>query len=229
MPGGADTHAAAPDDATLLVRLKAGDEAAFAALVRRYRATMLRVARSYVSSDAVAEEVVQEAWLGFLKGLDAFEERSSVKTWLFRILVNRAMTRGQREARALPFSSFGDPAEDEGPTVSAERFGRDGAWATPPRPFELPETRAELLELRLQLREALAALPDRQRIVVTLHDVEGLATEEVAEALGLTTNNVRVLLHRGRARLQAALAGYVDGVAAANGSNEAAAGEDEGA
>ncbi len=224
-----NTRGGAPDDATLLSRLKDGDEAAFAALVRRYQATMLRVARAYVSSDAVAEEVVQEAWLGLLKGLDTFEARSSVKTWLFRILVNRAMTRGQREARVLPFSSFGDPGEDEGPTVGADRFARDGAWATPPRPFELPATRAELLELRAQLRAALAELPARQRIIVTLHDVEGLSTEDVAGALGLTTNNVRVLLHRGRARLQAALADYVAIDGARSASNEAATAEDQGA
>lgn len=221
MAAAPDTRPGAPDDATLLARLKAGDEVAFNLLVRRYRPTMLRVARSYVSTDAVAEEVVQEAWLGFLKGLASFEQRSSVKTWLFRILVNRAMTRGQREARVLPFSSMGDPAEDEGPTVSAERFARDGAWATPPRPFEVPEARAELLELRGQLREALAGLPDRQRLVVTLHDVEGLSTEEVAEVLELTPNNARVLLHRGRARLQAALAAYVSGGVVAGESNEA--------
>ncbi len=227
MAGAPNTRGGTPDDATLLSRLREGDEAAFAALVRRYQATMLRVARAYVSTDAVAEEVVQEAWLGLLKGLDTFEARSSVKTWLFRILVNRAMTRGQREARALPFSSLGDPAEDEGPTVSADRFARDGAWATPPRPFELPSARAELLELRAQLREALAGLPARQRIVVTLHDVEGMSTEEVAEALGLTTNNVRVLLHRARARLQAALAVYVTTDGALGVSNEAATAEDE--
>lgn len=226
MAAGADTRPGAPDDDTLLSRLQAGDEDAFATLVRRYRPTMLRVARSYVSSDAVAEEVVQEAWLGFLRGLDRFEHRSSVKTWLFRILVNRAMTRGQREARALPFSSLAEPGEDEGPTVSAERFARDGAWATPPRPFELPESRAELLELRGQLRVALGELPDRQRLVVTLHDVEGLSTEEVAEVLELTTNNVRVLLHRGRARLQTALTAYVDGTAVNGASNEAAPGQD---
>lgn len=229
MAGGPHTRSGAPDDATLLARLRAGDEEAFAELVRRYRPAMLRVARAYVSSDAVAEEVVQEAWVGALRGLDRFEARSSVKTWLFRILVNRAMTRGQREARAVPFSSLGDPAEDEGPTVSAERFARDGAWATPPRPFQLPAERAELLELRGQLRDALAALPARQRIVVTLHDVEGLSTEEVAEALDLTTNNVRVLLHRGRARLQAALADYVGDGAPVHGSNEAASERDQGA
>ncbi len=227
MAAGPDTRPGAPDDATLLDRLKAGDEAAFAGLVRRYRPTMLRVARSYVSSDAVAEEVVQEAWLGFLKGLDRFERRSSVKTWLFRILVNRAMTRGQREARVLPFSSVADSAEDAGATVSAERFARDGAWATPPRPFELPEARAELLELRGQLRDALAALPTRQRLVVTLHDVEGLPTEEVAEVLELTANNVRVLLHRGRARLQATLAGYVGDALGTDESNKAPGGGDQ--
>jgi RNA polymerase sigma-70 factor (ECF subfamily) len=223
---GLPSRPGAPDDHTLVQRLKAGDEQAFSALVARYRPTMLRVARSYVSTDAVAEEVVQEAWLGLLKGLATFEARSSVKTWLFRILVNRAMTRGQREARALPFSSLGDPSEDEGPTVSAERFGRDGAWATPPRPFELPERRTELLELRSELRAALAALPARQRIVVTLHDVEGMSTEEVGEALGLTANNVRVLLHRARARLQAGLAEYMSSDAIS--SNEAAGQKDNG-
>ncbi len=210
-------NASADADERLLVRLRDGDESAFSELVSRHHATMVRVARSYVSSDAVAEEVTQETWLGVLKGLDRFEQRSSLRTWLFSILVNRALTRGQREARSVPFSSLAPADEDASPTVAAERFASDGAWASPPRPFELPQERAAALELRERLREALGKLPERQAVVVTVHDVEGLESDEVAKVLGLSVNNVRVLLHRGRAKLQAALAEYVLGPQASAG------------
>jgi RNA polymerase sigma-70 factor (ECF subfamily) len=172
---------------------------------------MVRVARGYVASDAIAEEVAQETWLGLLKGLERFEQRSSLRTWLFSILVNRALTRGQREARTVPFSSLGPADEQDSPTVAAERFAQDGAWASPPRPFEMPAERTAALELRGRLRDALSQLPERQAVVVTLHDVEGLDSDEVAQLLDLSVNNVRVLLHRGRAKLQAALAEYVLG------------------
>jgi RNA polymerase sigma-70 factor (ECF subfamily) len=195
-------------DEGLVDALRAGDEQAFAALVDRYHGPLLRLARNYVASAAVAEEVVQDTWLAVLDGLDRFRGASSVKTWIFRILVNRAMTRGVRERRTVPFSSLAPTEEDEGPTVSAERFTADGSWAVAPRPFELPEDRVGLLELRDRLREALAELPERQRIVVGLRDVEGLSSEEVCDLLDLSPENQRVLLHRGRARLQAALAGY---------------------
>ena len=223
MADGIQTRAGAEDDAALLARLRLGDEQAFATLVARYRPSMLRVARMYVSSDAVAEDVVGETWLGFLRGLDRFEGRSSLKTWLFRILVNRAITRGKREARSVPFSALDAGDDGDSPTVDADRFAADGAWLTPPRPFDQPEVRAHALELRGELRTALAELPERQRVVVTLHDVEGLGTDEVATLLGITENNARVLLHRGRAHLQATLAGYVDHGA---GRNEPARGED---
>jgi RNA polymerase sigma-70 factor, ECF subfamily len=213
-----ETRAPADSEAALLGALRAGDAAAFEKLVARHHATMVRVARAYVPSDAVAEEVAQEAWLGVLKGLDSFEGRASVKTWLFRILVNRAMTRGQRESRTVPFSSLGPDSPDEGlePTVSRDRFGADGSWSVPPQRFISPQARVEQLELRARLREAMASLPERQRAVVALRDVEGFDSGEVCELLDLTPANLRVLLHRGRARLQATLAGYVEGAGARN-------------
>ncbi|MFL5960133.1 MAG: RNA polymerase sigma factor [Gaiellaceae bacterium] len=195
-------------DARLVEALRAGDEQAFEQLVLRYHAVLLRLARNYVASASVAEEVVQDTWVGVLDGIDRFRGASSVKTWIFRILVNRAMTRGVRERRTVPFSSLQTAEGDDGPTVSADRFTADGSWAVAPRPFELPEDRVGLLELRARLREALADLPERQRIVVGLRDVEGLSSEEVCDLLDLSAENQRVLLHRGRARLQAALAGY---------------------
>ena len=192
----------------LVEALRAGDEQAFETLVRRYNAALLSLARNYVPTSADAEEVVQETWLAVLDGIDRFRGESTVKTWLFRILVNRATTRGVREHRSVPFSALEAPGDDEGPTVSPDRFAADGSWAVPPRPFDLPEERAGLLELRGRLREAMAELPERQRIVVALRDVEGLSSEEVCDVLRITAQNQRVLLHRGRARLQAALSGY---------------------
>ena len=225
MSAGAHDRPDADDDASLLLALRAGDEEAFARFAASHRATMLRVARAYVASDAVAEEVVQDTWIGLLRGLDRFEGRSSLKTYLYRILVNRAQTRGQREARSIPFSSLAAEGEEGAPTVAPDRFGPGGGWTAPPRPFELPEERMAAIELRAHLRAALAKLPDRQGIVVSLHDVEGLSSEEVAEVLSITPGNVRVLLHRGRARLQAELAEYVlgDGDGDGDGDGEGAA------
>jgi RNA polymerase sigma-70 factor (ECF subfamily) len=196
------------NDDQLVEALRAGEEQAFQDLVRRYQGSLLRLARSYVPSAAVAEEVVQDTWVAVLDGIDRFRGASSVKTWLFRILVNRAMTRGVRERRAVPFSSLAPTEHDEGPTVTADRFTAEGSWSVAPRPFDLPEDRVGLLELRAKLREALADLPERQRIVVGLRDVDGLSSEEVCDLLDLSPENQRVLLHRGRARLQTALAGY---------------------
>jgi RNA polymerase sigma-70 factor (ECF subfamily) len=195
-------------DEQLVEALRAGDEQAFQELVHRHHGSLLRVARNYVPTAAIAEEVVQDTWLAVLDGIDRFRGASSVKTWIFRILTNRAMTRGARERRTVPFSSLRSTEEDEGPTVSADRFTADGSWAVAPRPFELPEDRVGLLELRAHLRDALADLPERQRVVVGLRDVEGLTSEEVCDLLDLSPENQRVLLHRGRARLQAALASY---------------------
>lgn len=204
-----------PSDEELLTRVRSGDESAFAALVTRHQGWLVRLARTRVPSQAVAEEVAQETWLALLTGLDRFEGRSSLRTWLARVAINQAITRGTRERRSVPFSALeGAGEESSGPTVDADRFGPDGGWTTPPGPLRLPADRAEDGELREHLRAALAELPERQRLVVALRDVEGWTGEEVAQALDLSPENQRVLLHRGRARLQAALAPYLEGTAA---------------
>jgi len=203
-------HAEAAREAALLASLREGDEAAFRELLRLYGPSMLRVAQLYVSSRAVAEEVVQEAWLGVLTGLDRFEGRSSLKTWIFRILTNRAKTRGEREGRTVPFSSVA-PDDDE-PAVDPDRFlasGRwIGHWATPPR--AVPEERLLAREARDRVEAAIAALPANQRTVVTLRDVEGLSSEEVCSVLDISETNQRVLLHRGRSKVRAAVEDYLD-------------------
>jgi RNA polymerase sigma-70 factor (ECF subfamily) len=201
------------EEAQLVAALRAGDEAAFRELIRMYGGGMLRVAQMYVSSRAVAEEVVQEAWLGVLNGIDRFEGRSSLKTWLFRIVANTAKTRGVREARSLPFSAFADD-EGEG-TVSPDRFLGSGErfpghWAVPPSNWaRLPEGSLLAAETMDVVRRAIDRLPPAQRSVVTLRDVEGLEADEVCNALDLTETNQRVLLHRARAKVRAALEEYL--------------------
>jgi RNA polymerase sigma-70 factor (ECF subfamily) len=188
------------DEGDLLGRLQARDEAAFAEVVRAWSPSMLRLARMYVATQAVAEDVVQEAWLGVLRGVDRFEGRSSLKTWVFRILVNRAMTRGAREARTVPV--------DE-PAVDPARFTPDGAWAAPPvRWDEQPEAALRSAETLEVIRGAIAELPERQRAVITLRDLEGWDAEETRNALELSETNQRVLLHRARAKVRAALEAY---------------------
>ena len=192
----------------LIAALRAGDEQAFATLVRRHHASLKRVARAYVSTDAVAEEVVQETWLAVVAGIERFEQRATLKTWLFHILTNKAKTRGVRERRTVPFASLAG-ADDE-PAVSPERFQRagdawPGHWATPPRPWEDPERRLQSLEARERLREAIAALPAAQQAVLTLRDVEGLEADEVCALLDLSPGNQRVILHRARAKVRDAL------------------------
>lgn len=206
--GDEGTMSASDVENQLVEALRAGDEQVFRQLVASYHGSLLRLARNYVPSHSIAEEVVQDTWLAVLEGIDRFRGSSSVKSWIFRILVKRAITRGVREHRAVPFSSLQDSAGDDGPTVSADRFRLDGGWGVPPRPFELPEERVGLLELRARLGEAFAELPERQRLVVGLRDVDGLSSVEVCHLLDVTAENQRVLLHRGRARLQAALAPY---------------------
>jgi RNA polymerase sigma-70 factor (ECF subfamily) len=207
-----------PDDDELLARLRDGDESAFAGLVTRWSPMMLRVARSHVSTEASSEEIVQETWMAVIRGLEAFEGRSSLRTWVFRILTNLAKTRGVREARSVPMSSW-RPADDGGPTVDPDRFQSSGGdyphnW-TPvgaPVPWEPgPEQSAVAGEIRRLLAAALADLPDRQRAVVTLRDVHGLSSEEVCGTLDLSQANQRVLLHRGRARLRTVLEDYYRG------------------
>lgn len=183
-------------DAELLRRLRAGDEQAFVALVERYNGSMLRLAASFVPSRAVAEEVVQDTWLAVLRGLARFEGRSSLRTWIFTILVNRARTTGTREQRSIPVA-------DTAPVVDASRFGPDGGWSAPPEHWiEEAEDRIEAEKLAELLRGAIDALPGRQREVVLLRDVEGMSSAEVCEVLAITEANQRVLLHRGRGKLR---------------------------
>jgi len=186
-------------DAEMLGRLRAGDEQAFVALVERYNGSMLRLASSFVPSQAVAEEVVQETWLALLRGLVAFEGRSSLKTWLFSILVNRARSAGVRESRTVPVA-------DAGPVVDASRFGPSGAWSVPPEHWiEEAESRVDAAKLAGLLRPAIDGLPARQREVVLLRDVEGLTSTEVCTVLSISEANQRVLLHRGRGKLRQVL------------------------
>ena len=212
-----DAQANAPyGDGLLVAALRRGDEAAFATLVTTYQASLKRVARMYVPTEAIADEVVQETWLAVVSGLHRFEGRSSLKTWIFHILANRAKTRGQRERRYVPFSALGGREEgDDGPSVDADRFRPEaeawaGHWAIPPCPWEDPERRLGSIEARAFLREAIDVLPPVQQAVLALRDVEGLPAEEVCELLDLTAGNQRVLLHRARSRLRAALEDYME-------------------
>jgi RNA polymerase sigma-70 factor (ECF subfamily) len=200
------------EDRELVKRLRDGDESAFMELIDRYGAMMLRVAQMYVRDHATAEEVVQETWLAVLNGIDRFEERSSLKTWIFRILTNRAKTRGARDGRVVPFSALA-AAEDDEPSVDPDRFfGPDsatpGAWAAPPRAW--PEDVLLGREALDVIRMAIEELPEAQREVIRLRDVEGWSPMEVADALEISDGNQRVLLHRARSKVRAALEKYLD-------------------
>jgi RNA polymerase sigma-70 factor, ECF subfamily len=199
------------EDARLVEGLRAGDEAAFVEVMRKYGAGMLRVAQMYVSSRSVAEDVVGDAWVGVLRGIDRFEGRSSLKTWLFRIVANTAKTRGQRESRSVPFSALGDQAGE--PSVDPERFLGDGErfpghWSAPPQAWS-PERRLLSDETLAVVAQAIEELPPAQQAVITMRDVEGLSSEEVRNALDLSETNQRVLLHRARSRVRAALEEYL--------------------
>jgi RNA polymerase sigma-70 factor (ECF subfamily) len=192
-------------DESLLELLRDGDEQAFTTLVERYHSSMLRLALSYVPSRAVAEEVVQDTWLAVLRGLGRFEERSSLRTWVFTILVNRARTTGAREARSVPVA-------DAGPVVDASRFGPSGGWSVPPEHWaEEAESRVDAVKLSGLLRGGLDGLPGRQREVVVLRDVEGLSSAEVCQVLAISEANQRVLLHRGRSKLRQVLESELGG------------------
>jgi RNA polymerase sigma-70 factor (ECF subfamily) len=205
-----------PRDADLVGRLRAGDEAAFRELVRGMHRALSRVALAFVADAASAEEVVQETWVAVVAQIDRFEQRSSVRTWIGSILVNRAKTRAVRDKRSVPFSSLS--SEDREP-VEPERFNAAGFWSAPPRKWGLPgegrDSGPESLALRKEAREAiereLARLPESQRTVVVLRDLEEWSSEEVCNVLGLSETNQRVLLHRGRLRLRAALERYHSG------------------
>lgn len=187
------------DDARFLERLRAGDEAAFVALVAKHHDAMLRLAFNFVSSRAVAEEVVQDTWLGVLRGIDRFEGRSSLRTWLLTILVNRARTTGVRESRSVAVG-------DAQPAVDRARFDAGGAWSSPPEHWvEDAEERLGAAQLAGHISAALEQMPPRQRAVVTLRDVDGLDSDEVCAVLSITQGNQRVLLHRGRSQLRQAL------------------------
>ena len=190
------------DDAELVARLQAGDEAAFETLVRRYHTSLLRLAETMVPSRAVAEEVVQETWLGVVRGVARFEGRSSLRTWLFHILVNRARTTGAREARRAPSRAEWVPA------VDPARFGTDGAWVDPPTPWpDDIDDRLSATALADRVRGHLPDLPEQQRQVVVLRDIEGLDAPEVCRLLEISDANQRVLLHRGRSRIRRILDG----------------------
>ena len=205
---------AAAAEAQLLDALRAGDENAFRALVREYNPSLVRVARIYVSTQAAAEEVAQETWLGVLNGLPRFEGRSSLRTWIFRILTNIAKTRAVRDGRTLPFSALSDPGRVPEAAVDADRFldpehpRWPGHWALKPEAW--PEDALIAAETRERLAEAIEALPAAQRAVISLRDIEGWSSEEVRNALDLSETNQRGLLHRARSKVRAALESYLD-------------------
>ncbi len=205
---------AAAAEAQLLDALRSGDEGAFTALVREYQSSLVRVARMFVATQAAAEEVAQETWLGVLNGLDRFEGRSSLRTWIFRILTNIAKTRAVRDGRTLPFSALQDPARVPEAAVDADRFLDSehprwpGHWAA--KPASWPEEALLAAETRKRLAEAIEALPATQRAVISLRDIEGWSSEEVRNALDLSETNQRVLLHRARSKVRAALESYLE-------------------
>lgn len=198
-------------DTRLRDQLLAGDEAAFEDLVAANQGPMLRFARNFISRADVAEEVVQETWLAVLKGLPAFEGRSSLKTWIFHILANRARTRAVREGRVIPFADLGSPEDDALDPDMASRFAEGGGWSQPPAPWESDTPESILLrqEAMDQFQTALEALPPAQRTVVTLRDVEGWSAEDACNVLQISETNQRVLLHRARTRLRRALEGVL--------------------
>jgi RNA polymerase sigma-70 factor (ECF subfamily) len=208
---------ATADDQRIVVGLRAGDEAVFAELLDRYHESLVRVAMRYVPSRAIAEEVAQDTWIGVIEGIDRFEGRSSLKTWLYRILIYRAKARGGRESRTIPISALTAADDDDSPSVPLERFQPPGAewpghWASPPRRWE-GEAEARLLaaETRQVIQAAIDRLPAAQRDVILLRDVSQFGAAEVCELLDVTEANQRVLLHRARSRVRAALEDYLDG------------------
>ena len=212
-----DAPIAAPatvEEAELLEALRRGDETAFARLIDRYHASLVRLAMSYVATKEQAEDVVQETWLGVLNGIDRFEGRSSLKTWIFRILVNRAKTKGVRERRSVPFSSLEGDGDEKEPSVDPSRFQEGtrwaGYWSAPPESWEgIPEDRLLSGETRMVVDDAIALLPPMQRAVITLRDVRGFTSQEACEVLGLSEANQRVLLHRARSKVRARLEEYL--------------------
>lgn len=211
-PGAREAGRLPPRDQDRVRRLLAGDEAAFVELVRTYQASLIRLARVFVHDTAVAEEVVQETWLGVISGLERFEGRSALETWIYRILVNRARTRASREARSVGFADLGLDAEDVEVAVEPDRFTRSGTWARPPARWDVDTPEKILLreETMASIERALEELPERQRLVITLRDVEGLDAPAACSILEISETHQRVLLHRARSKVRAALERYLD-------------------
>jgi RNA polymerase sigma-70 factor (ECF subfamily) len=212
MPGPTD------DDVALVAALRRGDAGAFATVVDRHSSAMIRVALAYVPSRSVAEEAVQETWIAVMRGIDAFEQRSSLKTWIFRILTNIAARSGARERRSVPFAALARAEDTAEPLVPPERFLPadhelyPGHWAIPPARWPTPEEGLLAGETRDVIVEAIAALPPAQRTVILLRDIEGWSSEEVSEALEVSAGNQRVLLHRARNHVRNAIEGYFGAV-----------------
>jgi RNA polymerase sigma-70 factor (ECF subfamily) len=202
----------------LIAAIGRGDERAFAELVDRHSAAMLRVAMAYVPSRAAAEEVVQETWIAVLRGIRGFEGRSSLKTWIFRILTNLAMRGGARERRSMPFSALADAESTGEPTVDPDRFLPadhplfPGHWSLMPTRWPTPEEGLLAGETRDLIAAAIAELPPAQRTVIALRDVEGWSSEEVVEALQISAGNQRILLHRARSHVRNAIERYYGAV-----------------
>jgi RNA polymerase sigma-70 factor, ECF subfamily len=216
-PAGRPGATARHDDERLVAGLRRGDAEAFATLVDRHSSAMVRVARAYVPTQAAAEEVVQETWIAVMRGIDRFEGRAALKTWLFRILTNVAMRAGARERRSVPFSALAE-AEDTGPSVDPDRFLPPdhalfpGHWAIMPTRWPTPEEGLLSGETRQVIAAAMADLPVAQRTVIGLRDVEGWSAEEVCAALEISAGNQRILLHRARSRVRSAIEAYYGAV-----------------
>lgn len=213
-PGrGPNPAAPAEDERALLGRLRAGDRAAFATLVARHGGALLRLATAFLKNRSHAEEVVQDAWLSALEHLDDFQGRAAIRTWLFQIVANKARSRMVREGRSVPFSALANPGEGDEPAVEPDRFDASGHWKEPVGRWseEDPERLAMGAETRAAIEQAIAGLPEAQRAVITLRDIEGLETEEICNLLGVTESNQRVLLHRARSRVRQALETFMGG------------------
>lgn len=223
------------EEAVLVQRLRGRDEAAFLAIVQRHHASLVRLAQSFVNNRAVAEEVAQETWVAVLQGIDRFEGRSSLKTWIFQILINRGKTRGVREARSINFSAMNDMDSESGySSVDPSRFlspddsQHPGGWAFQPQEWDMtPEQLLLSAESRTFIEQAIASLPELQKQIITLRDVQGWENEEICTMLGISEANCRVLLHRGRSRIRQALENYLSGANPGNARRmPAAAGRD---
>jgi len=209
--------AASPEDAALVERLRNRDEASFLELVRRHHGALVRLAQSFVNNRAIAEEVAQDTWVAVLQGVERFEGRSSLKTWIFQIRINRAKTRGVREARSVPFSAFSGLHSEGGcssvdPTrfLSSDDSEHPGGWASQPQQWDMtPEQLLLSQECRILIEQAITSLPELQKEVITLRDVQGRDNDEICVVLGISEANCRVLLHRARSRMRQALENYL--------------------